>query len=288
MHMLLSITLMHDAHLTPTSSPTLKHLSLLHWNTATKLFNALLAAPISPHHRDPIWATGVIIGAASFWYLHSTNPTEVWPLKPPEPDDLGWIKLGEGKRALWGIAEPTRRDSVFYEILKEKKGFGHARPEWIREPDAYGVIPGGVRSKFGIDQMSTVEGNVYLLPLLLLSRIRDMRLTHDNVIYFLYVIAFITPEFIALLEAKDPRAIFVVGWWFKIMQDGELWWMVERAGVEGRAIRVWLGRGNEKHGLAGLLDGLVRGEKEDGEMLDLPVEVWGESGYGRGKCWVES
>lgn len=288
MHMLLSITLMHDAHLTP-SYPIHKHTSLQHWNIATQLFNTLLAGPISPHHRDPIWATGVIIGAASFWYLHSTNPANVWPLKPPEPDDLGWIKLGEGKRALWSIAEPTRGDSVFYQILREKKGFGHARPEWIGRSDAWEVIPGCVRGNFGIDEMSTVEGNVYFLPLLMLSRIRNVRLTHDNVIHFLYVIAFITPEFIALLEDKDPRAVFVIGWWFKIMQDGELWWMVERARVEGRAIRVWLRRGDWEHGLAGLLDGLVRGEgKGAGELLDLPVEVWEEGGYGRGKCWVES
>ena len=56
MHMLLSLTLMHDAELSLSHSPSLaakqKHASLQHWNTATELFNRILAGPIPPSHRD--------------------------------------------------------------------------------------------------------------------------------------------------------------------------------------------------------------------------------------------
>lgn len=261
MHMLLSLTLMHDAHLISPSSPTLalqnKHASLSHWNIATKLFKSLLSKSIQPNQRDAIWATGVVVGAASFWFVNSDKVTEVWPLKPREPDDLGWLRLGDGKRALWKIAEPTRVDSMFHFVLNNRNAYGIAVPEWVCEPDAASLIPDHVKRVFDIRESSTIEENVYLLPLMILSRLQDMRLTHATVMDFLAVMAFITPELIRLLESKDARAVFVVGWWFKLMEDGEMWWLVSRARIEGRAIRIWLEREERMFGLARVLDGLI-------------------------------
>ena len=117
MHMLLSITLMHDAHLeNPLAAAPATRSSreaLKHWNTASKLFNGILSCPIPPSYRDAIWATGVFLGATSFWSLGSTNPREVWPLKASESDDLSWLRIGEGKKHLWRLAQPKRPDSIF-------------------------------------------------------------------------------------------------------------------------------------------------------------------------------
>jgi hypothetical protein len=284
MHMLLSLTLMHDADISSAYSASTakhqKHQALQHWNTATKLFNNLLTKPICPSQRDAIWATGVIIGAASFWYTHSTTDvSQVWPLKPTEPDDLSWLRLGEGKKALWRISEPKRPDSMFYNILKFKDNYGHAEPDWVRRPEAMAFLPPHIKRIFDVSETSTIENNVYLMPLLIISRLKNMRLSHANVISFLYVIAFVSQRFIALLEAKDTRAVFVIGWWFKLMSDGDLWWMVSRAVIEGCAIRIWLEREDKVYGLARVLDGLVR---EPGPRMDSPdnlmfsVEVWAQ------------
>lgn len=299
MHMLLSITLMHDADVAAKTSRSTsiqkKHVSLQHWNTATKLFHNLLAKPVKPNQRDAIWATAVVIGAASFWFVNSDNVEEVWPLKASEPDDLGWLRLGDGKRALWRLSDPTRPDSMFYNILKMRKAYRHSEPEWVREDSAADAIPLRVKQIFDITCTSTIENNVYLLPLLLLSRIQDMRLTHDTAISFLLVIAFITPQFIALMEAKDPRAVFVVGWWFKLMSDGHLWWMVSRARIEGKAIRIWLGRTDTEYGLAELLDSMERQPgSENKERIGLSNYLcsggWNRElvKYGGAKdCWLD-
>ncbi|KNG44321.1 Pyridoxal-phosphate dependent enzyme [Stemphylium lycopersici] len=151
-----------------------KHLSLLHWDHATTLFHHVLTHPIPPSYRDAIWATGVHLGAASFWYFESSDPTTAWPLKPPEPSDLSWLKIGEGKRHLWRVADPTREDSLFHHVLK-RKSFSPP-PEWMSS-----------------------------------ERIRRTRLTHANVLYFLCFTLFITPKFTTLLETKDVRAVFLLG-----------------------------------------------------------------------------
>ncbi|CAO2654381.1 Nn.00g111140.m01.CDS01 [Neocucurbitaria sp. VM-36] len=269
MHMLLGLTLMHDAELSLSRSPSLaakqKHSSLQHWNIATELFNQVLARPIPPSYRDArydsrssppscytnLWATGVFLGAASFWYLESTSVEKVWPLKPDDPSDLTWMKLGEGKRHLWRVADPTRPESLFSDIIQVRPCAD--LPDWV-ETDNTSRICGRVRQILNITPGSTITNNVYHLPAIILSRIQDLQLTQENVLKFLYITAFITPEFLALLETKDPRTVFILGWWFKMMRDGELWWMARRAKVEGEAIRVWLLR--EDPGLAELLDSL--------------------------------
>jgi hypothetical protein len=272
--MLLGLTMMHDADTTAPHSLVLatqqKHAALQHWNIATKLFNLLLTKPIIPAYRDAVWATGMLIGAASFWYMNSHDPAEVWPLKPSEPDDLAWLKLGEGKKFLWRIADPSRPDSVFYELMQNKNRPCHSAVEWIEMYDTAMQLPQRVKQIFNLTPTSTIENNVYHLPLLILSRIQNVHLTHDNVVSFLYVTAFVTPELLHLLEIKDPRAVFIIGWWFDLIADGDLWWMTSRAKVERHAIRIWLWREDKIFGLARLLDDLAL---DPGAQVDFDVEA---------------
>lgn len=262
MHMLLGLTLMHDADLVSsrcsTSYARHRHAGLQHWNTGSKLFNRILDKPIAPAQRDAIWATGVIIGATSFWYVNSTNVEEVWPLKPSEPEDLAWLRLGEGKKSLWRIADPTRPDSIFHLVMKDRAPHCPSTSIWSSTSTTIAIqLPEHVQRIFDITPTLTPENNVYYKPLSTLSRVRDIRLTHSNVLSFLYFTASLTPEFLQLLECKDPRAVFILGWWFMIIGDGDLWWMTARAKIEGRAVRMWLEREERRYGLAQILDELV-------------------------------
>lgn len=262
MHMLLGLTLMHDADLVRghslTQAAQLKHASLQHWSVATKLFNRILAQPILPSDRDAIWATSVHLGAASLWYIESSNVEEVWPLKSGEADDLSWMKLGEGKKLLWRLTEPTRMDSVFHEVIKHRPCVTSL--DWVTNNDT-SRIPERVRRGFNITPWSTPANNPYHLPLVILSHLQDMHLTHDNAMNFLSVTAFSTPVFQALLQVKDAGAIFVLGWWYKLVQDGDLWWVTNRAKTEGEAVRLWLRRADGE--LADLFDEVVCGGARD-------------------------
>jgi hypothetical protein len=223
-----------------------------------------------------IWATGVIIGATSFWYVNSNNVEEVWPLKPSEPDDLAWLRLGEGKKSLWRIADPTRPDSIFYPFLKDKAPHCPSVPVWISTTDTTAMrVPQRIKDIFNVTPISTFKNNVYHMPLFILSRIQNVRLTHANVLSFLYFTAFTTPELMHLLEIKDPRAVFILGWWFSIIEDGDLWWMASRAKIEGHAVRLWLQREEKTYELAKALDELRNQPRSRTvEKSDMPIEIW--------------
>ena len=242
MHMVLSLTLMHDAHLakeSPARTATHTRNALQHWNTATKLFNTVLSNPIRPAARDAIWATGALIGATVFAYVESPDPFASWPLKPSDPNDLDWLKLSEGKKAIWKVADPLRPDSIFHSMSKEYS-FSDM-PQWIEANDL-SSLPTELLGIFDITPESTVLSNVYHLPVLILARLHDMMPTHDNVLNFLYFMGYMTATFRDLLEAKDHRALLLLGWWFKKLQDGELWWLTSRSRIEGEALRIWLER----------------------------------------------
>ncbi|KAG9201450.1 hypothetical protein G6514_005647 [Epicoccum nigrum] len=226
MHMLLSVTLMHDTHLTyPSASTSTSNTcreALEHWTTASKLFNDVLSQPIPPSYRDAIWATGIFLGAASFWSIGSTDPYAVWPLKTSEPDDLSWLRIGEGKKHLWRIAQPERDDSIFCSVIK---GYSCVTvPQWSADEITSNPGPhitARVMNALGMtSELFDDPSNVYYLPILALSRCPNVRVTEETALKFLYVMAVITEPFLKLLEEKDVRAVFIMGWWYVLLAKG--------------------------------------------------------------------
>jgi len=269
--MVLSLTMMHDAHLAASPDDCLAtkcaHDSLMHWNTATKLFNIVLSKPIPTSYKDAIWATGALLGTASMAYMESADPEKAWPLKVPDPNDLDWLRLSEGKRAVWQIAEPARPESIFHHLGKL---MSHAdRPDWTTQPPDFAAIPPQHARLFDITPESTLGSNLYYLPLLILRRLRDTRITRDNLLAFLHFLLYMPTEFRNLLELKDPRAMLLLLWWFRKVQEGEhaLWWITRRARVEGRAIEIWLESfyGGEE-GLMALYERVRGGGQESGTV----------------------
>lgn len=277
MHMLLSVTLMHDTHLAYSSSSNSNtcRQALEHWTTGSKLFNDVLSQPIHPSYRDAIWATGIFLGTASFWSVGSTDPYAVWPLKPSEPDDLSWLRVGEGKKHLWRVAQPERDDSIFCSVIK---GFSCLTvPQWSADEitsDPGPHIAARVMNTLGLtSELLDDPNNVYHLPILALSRCPNVRVTNETALKFLYVMAVITEPFLKLLEERDVKAVFIMGWWYVLLAKGDLWWMSRRARVEGLAVRIWLRR-----------------QEGGGEFADLldEIERWSWGGDGVGKWFFET
>lgn len=271
MHMVLSLTLMHDAHMitTPTSdlATTYQKSSLTHWNTATKLFNNLLSRPIPPSSRDAIWATGALLGTASMAYIESSKPEHAWPLKASDPNDLSWLKLAEGKRAVWQIADPSRPESIFYQQARHMNHLRHADGD--ADPD-FSSIPPRLAKLFDITPTSTIESNVYYLPLICVQRTQVLTLTREFVLPFIRFLIYMTPEFRAMLELKDPRAMLLLLWWFRKVEGGpaDLWWMTRRAKIEGRAIEIWLDQWYDgEEGLIQMFE-RVRGSAREDSSVD--------------------
>lgn len=145
LHTLLTLTLLHDDHLSLPQSKqhqartTLHH----HWTLATHLFQHRLSQPVdssSGSLRDALWATAALLGSTVIAFIEpGTRESEgiakdnVWPLKPSEPSDLNWLALSAGKQAIWKIAQPDRKDSFWSKAVGEMKTLVHERDEPNKE-----------------------------------------------------------------------------------------------------------------------------------------------------------
>lgn len=68
--------------------------------------------------KDALWGTSALLGAGTFATIEATSAEEAWPLKRPGLSDLDWLKMSEGKNAVYRLAEPTREDSAFGAVIE--------------------------------------------------------------------------------------------------------------------------------------------------------------------------
>ena len=88
MHMMLSLTLMHDAYLAseaPETSARITTEAITHWQTATALFNRALSQPIADDARDALWATAALMGTIAFSFVPTSRVEAVTRMRSCVP-----------------------------------------------------------------------------------------------------------------------------------------------------------------------------------------------------------
>ncbi|KAF5248189.1 hypothetical protein FAUST_372 [Fusarium austroamericanum] len=234
MHVFIALAYLHDEHLNPNSIASHRTPLAFHWYQATALFHRRLATASSVQdpstlpssERDSLWTAGALLGAASFALLDVQSVDNVWPLKESDPLDLDWLKMSDGKKVVWNLADPTRQESIFHELLAEKTSM----PDGTKEipPD---VLPSIFYSVFNLDASSSVSTNPYHTAASLLAQLLPREITDNTVIQFLSFLTQLDPRFRKLLEEKDPRAIVLLAWWYTKAAVHSSWWMQRH--VEG-------------------------------------------------------
>lgn len=179
-----------------------------------------------------------MLGCISFASIEASIPEESWPLTPPDPSDLEWIKMSEKKAAVWEIAKPYRPDSVFYALVDEyeKSFFNTTYPE-------VGIdgAPAVFVKLCDLNDFSTSENNPYFCAVHHLSQLLKLSCERSSMGRFLSFIAHMKPTFKLLLEERDPRALVILAYWHMKVADA-VWFLDRRTKMECRAICIYLER----------------------------------------------
>ena len=239
---------MHDRYKcspTPlTAEPSSKE--SFHWYHGTALFNKVLSQPIKDEDRDPLWGTAALLGAITMGSIEATKAEEAWPLKPPSPSDLDWLRMGDGKKEVWRLVDPLRPDSVWHEAMdyhkhKDPVPYEHPVPEinllypfltkiYDYDPVTGEQVPGSDPS----DPYHTAAS--------ILVRLLELECNHSTIMYFLSFLGHMDTQFRELLHEKDPRALLLLAWWYGKMCSYNVWWTCRRMRLEGQAICLFLER----------------------------------------------
>ncbi|KAK9427001.1 hypothetical protein V1505DRAFT_95659 [Lipomyces doorenjongii] len=253
MHVVQTITAIHDRYLSASPNSRYSITEIYHWSQAAALFHQKLSSPVKPSDRDALLATASLICIIAFSWVEASNPEEAWPLKRAEPSDLEWLRMIDGKAAVWKIANPLRPDSIFHDLAAD---YEIDYPFSALTRRGIEGIPCAFVLLYSVDNSSTVHSNPYHAAVHTIAPLLHIECDPSTVVRFLSFITLMQPAFKRLLEQKDPRALLLLAYWYaKVCHS--LWWMVRRAVLECQAICIYL----ERH---------HAGERAIQEMLQFP------------------
>ena len=144
-----------------------------HWYHGTMQFKEKftnLSRRHSARERDSLWIAANLLCAASYGYLESHDPYDTWPLRfGPPTNELDWIKMNNGKRALWHIVQPYRADSVFSLLPHDPAMVSMVLPDG---PLANNAFPPSLTTLLELDKPSSSQTtNPYHFPASILSHL---------------------------------------------------------------------------------------------------------------------
>ena len=237
MHCLMTLTMMHDRFLTGSFHTRQSAEEVSHWYRGTAMFkDALSQTARRPDEKDALWASAALLGAIQFSYIEASTPEMAWPMKPASSDDLDWLSMSDGKKAVWKIADPLRPDSAFKDLAKDHVNIFQPRHQSVPHVDA----PYAEFAKiFELDADSTKDTNPYHDAACSLARLLHVECNATTVLEFLSFISHVQPELKKLIERKEPRALLLIACWYAKTYSYQ-WWIYRRGLLEGQSICMYL------------------------------------------------
>ncbi|KAK4541582.1 hypothetical protein LTR36_007879 [Oleoguttula mirabilis] len=239
-HVMFAMVLMHDRYLSDDPWGPPSNAETFHHYHGTAIFNSMLSKPIAHEEKDAMWGAAALLGAITLASMDATTPEESWPLAPSSPSDLDWLRMSDGKKEVWRLADPTREDSIWRSALQ----FDYKKaptPQTYRRPEVETLIP-HLTDLYGVDDLSKEAGDPYHTAASIIMRLLPIQCTHSTILYFLSFLGHMDPAFKQLLHQKDPKAMLLLAWWHAKLLDYSAWWLQRRATLECKAICMYLQR----------------------------------------------
>ena len=240
-HVVMTLSMMHDRYKNSSNSygSTPSEKEIFHWYHGTGIFNKKLSEPLKDEDRDPLWGAAAILGAITIGSIDASTAEEAWPLKPPSPEDLDWLRMSDGKKEVWKLVDPLRKESVWsgalaYEHHKDPVPYDHPVPE-------LNMLYPFLTKIYEYDPLDGENPNdPYHTAASILVRLLELDCNHATIMYFLSFLGHMDTRYRDLLHQKDPRALLLLSWWYGKMCQYNVWWISRRMTLEGQAICLYL------------------------------------------------
>jgi hypothetical protein len=235
----------HDKHLVKTEDAKLENAISYHWAEGASLLNQKLCHGFAPSERDALWACAGMLACLGFASYTARTPAEAWPLKLEEASDLDWLKMCQGKKEIWKLADPTRSDSLFSPSTANFGRMSYVPPLLVRDAtDTEDDTDMHRLARFcniDIATCSTAPGNnVYYGALGVLTSLRLLRCDASTMMQFLSFFGCMHQSFGSLLKTKDPAAMLLLAFWYAKVSHYKQWWLWPRADGECQSICMFL------------------------------------------------
>lgn len=236
MHTLLTVTLMHDRFLSPKHNYERSAVEAYHCYRASTSLQEQLARSLGLAEQAALWTATALLGIIVFAQLDAGTPDEVWPLTPCSTPNVDWVRIGQGKSGVYKITTLLHDDPVFGPLTiihNPEKEFK------LTTGLTLGQLPLPFIRLYGLDD-NIGEVNHYRPALVRLARVLDPKCHPVQVVMDFWAFTNMSPEFKALLDDRDPRALLILAYWYMRVNQLGVWWLRPRTVLEGRAICAYL------------------------------------------------
>ncbi|OGM48675.1 hypothetical protein ABOM_001980 [Aspergillus bombycis] len=261
MHVVLAIAATHNrlrGTPTPRGPSTFES---YHVSQCAALLSRKLSQPLQPEDRDPLWMTSTLLGIISTSSIPSLTPQEVWPLKSSYTSDLEWLRMAEGKMAVWRLADPLRPNGLFRDMADEYAQMYDS--PLCTEIDR---VPLALARICGITPSSSPNTNPYFTAVHTLAPVLGEYPGQPSRARILSFTSRMDRPFKSLLHARDPVALLLLSLWY-IKAGDVVWWLRLRARVEYQSICIYLRRYHADRW--DILDLLSCGVKQSAALHDI-------------------
>ncbi|KAK7724675.1 hypothetical protein SLS63_008512 [Diaporthe eres] len=175
-----------------------------------------LSGSLTPSEKDAIWAAATLLGSSTLAGVDALSPEQAWPLRKSSESDLHWLRMYDGKREIWRIADPTQ--------------------------------PGLKRLPLELCRLLGLRGHFNLLPnpyrssANILNNLMALKSSETSTLAFISFITLMQADFKQLVVDKDPYALILLAYWFAEFSQHHAWFVWRRSVLECQAICLYLAR----------------------------------------------
>lgn len=240
MHAVLTLTLLHDRCFSSTPlDSTLTATEAYHWGRSIALYSKALSFQIRPESRDALWVTAAFLGILSIAHTDARTAKESWPYAPPSTLDLNWLRMSEGKKAIWKNGTAFIQESDFRVLALEQQG-NYQPPLTYGSREGLQTLPHDFLEYFGLLEGSDFINNPYYASVHTLAQTWNLTSIINILMNWIFYITNMEQRYKSLLEEKDPRALLLLAYWYRLAFDTGHWYVVRRASVECESICLYL------------------------------------------------
>ena len=209
---------------------------------ALETFQKALSGPLDTQTADALILTAMFMNLLSF----ATSPEDdgtvgsSW-VYSTRPDRLGWFSLALGMKPLLMATTPFREGSILDWMLEETDPLwsvfnGDCDRSLDKVPDHWLWLGGVRRDATPPDE----DDDGYFETLRILAETNVLEPRPEYFFYYVNVVRTLNVAFRAELEARRPRAVWIIGYWIGLMCRYDFWWMRTTARRDHRAACTWL------------------------------------------------
>jgi hypothetical protein len=231
---MLAVSACHLRHYTLDPAP--HHIAELGQESAAiTALKSALALPLHKDRADALLFTAVMLNAVTFAFVENHSLSTSWVFSNGS-DRLGWLDLQLQFKKLEEATSQFRESSLLQPILDATD---HQDPQLDHAEDlSLEGVPTAWRMLIG--DKDTQNYRLYRRPVQILAELRLLEPDCNSSFAYFGLVGKLEEGFRNLLFDKDPRALWIFGYWLGLLGRLNIWWCKRRVERDWAAVLCFL------------------------------------------------